>query len=77
MTACFKLMKALQPHKQQQTDDFVCTTCVYNSMNLDRSLYDGKGIGNLPEDGCSLDFVPGDEGCSEMRTSNCSMRKSK
>ncbi len=68
-------MKTLQPHQQQQTDNSFCTICVYHSMNLDHSLYNGKGLADLPDDGCSLDFVPGDEGCSEMRTSNCSVRK--
>ncbi len=76
MSACFKLMKTLQPNKQQQ-EDSLCAICVYHSMNLDRSLYGGTGIGELPADGCSLDFVPGDSRCEEMRTSNCSVRKSK
>ncbi len=76
MSACFKLMKTLQP-KQRQYDGSLCDTCVYHSMNLDRSLYDGAGVGELPADGCSLDFVPGDSRCEEMRTSNCSMRKAK
>jgi hypothetical protein len=70
-------MKALRPHTQQQTDDPHCETCVYHSMNLDRSLYDGKETGDLPENGCSLDFIPRDNGCNEMRTSNCSIRKSR
>ena len=77
MTACFKPMNALHPHKQQQTDDSLCNTCVYHPMNLDRSLYDDKGAGDSPENGCSLDFIPGDKGCNEMRTSNCSIRKSR
>jgi hypothetical protein len=68
-------MKALQPEEQPQTDDSLCGICVYHSMNLDCSLFDGKGIGELPENGCSLDFIPGDGGCSEMRTGNCSIRK--
>jgi len=67
-------MKALHPHKQQ-TGDPLCDTCVYHSLNLDRSLYDGQRTGNLSENGCSLDFIPGDKGCNEMRTSNCSARK--
>jgi hypothetical protein len=70
-------MKTLHPHKQQKTDDSFCTTCVYHSMNLDRSLYEGKGASELRQDGCSLDFIPGDKGCNEMRTSNCSARKNK
>ncbi len=74
MSACFKLMKTLQPKKRQQ-EDSLCDTCVYHSMNLDRSLYDGTGAGKLPDDGCSLDFVPGDSRCEDMRTSNCSIRK--
>ena len=77
MTACFKLMKTHQPHKQQQTDYSFCTICVYHSMNLDRALYHGKGLGDLPDDGCSLDFVPGDASCNEMKTSNCSVRRSR
>ena len=77
MTACFKLMKALHPHNQQQTGDPHCDTCVYHSLNLDRSLYDDKEAGDNPESGCSLDFIPGDKGCNEMRTSNCSIRKSR
>ncbi len=76
MTACFKLMKTLQPKKRQQDDSF-CDICVYHSMNLDRALYEGTGVGDFPEDGCSLDFIPGDSRCVEMKTSNCSVRKSK
>ena len=76
MSACFKLMKTLQPKNRQQ-DDSLCDVCVYHSMNLDRSLCDGSGVGELPDDGCSLDFVPGDGRCEEMRTSNCSVRKLK
>jgi len=68
-------MKALQPHKHQQTDDPLCSICVYHTRNLDRALYDGTGTGDLPENGCSLDFIPGDSGCGEMRTGNCSIRK--
>lgn len=68
-------MKALQPNKQQQTDNSLCSTCVYHSMNIDRSLYDDKGAGELPENSCSLDFIPGDSGCNEMRTDNCGIRK--
>ena len=68
-------MKALHPHKRQQTDEPHCDTCVYHSMNLDRSLYDENGAGELPENGCSLDFSPKDDGCNEMRTNNCSARK--
>ena len=77
MTACFKLMKALQPNNRQRTDFYLCNACVYHSLNPDRTLYEGKGIGNLPDDGCSLDFVPGNEKCGEMRTSNCSVKKTK
>ncbi len=58
-------------------DDTLCDSCVYHSMNLDPTLYEGKGIAALPEDGCSLDFIPGDNGCSEMRTNNCSARRGK
>ena len=68
-------MKALHPRKQQMTGDPQCDTCVYYSLNLDRSLYDGKGSSDSPENGCSLDFIPGDKMCNEMRTSNCSARK--
>jgi hypothetical protein len=64
-----------QPEKLQQFDESLCNTCVYHSMNLDRSLYDGKSAGDSPENGCALDFSPGDKGCNEMRTSNCSVRK--
>ncbi len=55
--------------------DVCCNTCVYHSLNLDRTMYEGKGIAALPEDGCSLDFVFGNDGCIEMRTNNCSMRR--
>jgi len=77
LTACFKIVKALQPHQQRQTGNSFCTTCVYHSRNLDHSLYSAKGLGDLPDDGCSLDFIPGNEGCNEMKTSNCSVRKSR
>jgi hypothetical protein len=69
-------MKELQPNKQQR-DNSLCDTCVYCPVNLDRSQYAGKGIGELPDNGCTLDFVPGDGRCDEMRTSNCSIRKAR
>jgi len=70
-------MKTLHPLTAQQTGDPHCDTCVYHSMNLDCSLYQDKGAGDPPENGCSLDFIPGDKGCNEMRTSNCSIRKTR
>ena len=41
MTACFKLMKALQPDKQPGSSSF-CEQCVYFSGNLDSSHFSSK-----------------------------------
>jgi hypothetical protein len=72
LTACFKLMKTLQPGKKQQTG-FPCEPCVYFSRNLDPSY--AASTGGHSNYSCGLDFNPGDDKCIEMRTNNCSARK--
>ncbi len=71
MTACFKLMKKLLPMEHDPTIISRCDPCVYFSKNLDKSEY------SVPEkrDHCGLGFLPGDNGCTAMRTDNCSARK--
>jgi hypothetical protein len=71
VTACFKLMKALQPEELHPTRTSLCEPCVYFSKNLDKAEYPA------PEQQarCGLDFLPGDTDCAEMRTDNCSTRK--
>jgi len=71
VTACFKLMRTLR--KASRLDpDALCAPCVYYSKNLDATEYPV-----LMEQGdrCGLGFLPGDAGCTEMRTDNCSIRK--
>ncbi len=70
MTACFKLMKALQPNEQQPKA--LCEPCVYFSRNLDSTYSSSHGPS---QHSCGLDFTPGDEKCNEMRTNNCSAGK--
>ncbi len=72
MTACFKLMKALRSGQQKQQPNSLCEPCVYFSKNLDSSYSSSNGSPQLL---CGLDFIPGDDRCNEMRTTNCSMRK--
>lgn len=71
MTACFKMMKALHHYPSPKPDTF-CTSCVYHGNNLDMVEYpvlrEAAGL-------CGLGFIPGDDGCLDMRTDNCSMRK--
>ena len=74
MTACFKLLKALQPKTVQQPEHSICEPCVYFSRNLDFTELE-LGASPAHTDACGLGFIPGDDGCNEMRTSNCSVRK--
>lgn len=71
MTACFKLMKALQQHSRPHSDTH-CTSCVYFSKNLDEKEYP---VLMETAASCGLGFLAGDGGCTEMRTDNCSARK--
>ena len=71
MTACFKLMKALQPDKQPGSCS-LCEQCVYFSGNLDPSHFSSS---KPSQNSCGLGFIPGDDKCNEMRTNNCSARK--
>ncbi len=74
MTTCFKLMKALQPKIMQQPEHSICEPCVYFSRNLDLTVVQSVAASVQP-DACGLGFIPRDDGCNEMRTSNCSMKK--
>jgi len=74
LTACFKLMKALRPNEQHPTRTSRCEPCVYFSKNLDKAEYPEL---MEKQDHCGLGFLPGDSGCTEMRTDNCSARKYK
>lgn len=65
-------MKALQPNEQHPASASLCSLCVYFSKNLDKTEYPAA---TEKQDGCGLGFFPEDDGCSEMRTENCSMRK--
>ena len=71
MTACFKLLKALQPDIRPGSSP-ICEQCVYFSGNLDPSHFSSN---RSSQPSCGLDFTPGDEMCNEMRTNNCSARK--
>ena len=73
MTACFKLMRALQ-QPSRIDPRALCAACVYFSKNLDTAEYP---LLMKSADHCGLGFLPNDAGCREMRTNNCSTRKSK
>jgi len=73
LTACFKLMRALQPKEEHPAGTSLCNPCVYFSKNLDpMKLQSDEPVRH---DGCGLGFLSGDEGCNEMRTNNCSAGK--
>jgi len=74
LTACFKLMKALQPDNHQDRVASLCAPCVYYSKNLDASFSPSP---EATQHACGLGFAPGDDDCTEMRTNNCGMRKKK
>lgn len=67
-------MRALQSNNHQDRVASLCAPCVYYSKNLDPSIVPSSEEVQTP---CGLGFVPGDEGCMEMRTNNCHMRKKK
>ena len=69
-------MRALQPGTQQPVNSSFCEPCVYFSRNLDPVKLESD-VSSVRQDACGLDFLPGDGGCSEMRTNNCSARKGK
>ena len=71
MTACFKLMRTLEQTSRLRPDT-LCASCVYFSKNLDATEF--PVLMDRPER-CGLGFRPGDPGCSEMRTENCSTRR--
>ncbi len=72
MTACFKIMRAIQQQQPRPNPDVYCQSCVYFSKNLDETEY--PALTEKP-DACGLEFLPGDDGCTGMRTDNCSVRR--
>jgi hypothetical protein len=66
-------MRALQSPFRLK-DDTHCDPCVYCSTNLDGTEYP---VLMNRERQCGLGFIPGDSGCTDMRTDNCSARKIK
>jgi hypothetical protein len=64
-------MRTLRQHSRLETDT-LCASCVYFSKNLDATEYP---VLMEQEDRCGLGFLPGDSGCIEMRSENCSLRK--
>ncbi len=71
MTACFKLMRLMDSAKRMHGEQH-CSPCVYFSRNLDATEYP---VLMASKELCGLGFLPGDVGCAEMRTDNCSVRK--
>ncbi len=71
MTGCFKIVQALQ-QQSRLSPDVLCSPCVYFSKNLDSAEYP---VLMETAERCGLGFLPGDDGCTEMRTDNCSARK--
>lgn len=66
-------MRTLQPNISQDSVEALCEPCVYFSKNLDPSFSPPFALSRHV---CGLGFTPGDDNCTEMRTNNCSMRKS-
>lgn len=64
-------MKALH-HYSPPKPDTICGSCVYYVNNLDTVEYPGLSEAAGP---CGLGFIPGDDGCADMCTDNCSMRR--
>jgi len=50
----------------------LCSPCVYFSRNLDPTVYP---VLAEQKESCGLGFLPGDAGCTEMRTDSCRIRK--
>jgi hypothetical protein len=50
----------------------LCESCVYFNRNLDPSLFSTR---EYSQSACSLEFIPDDNKCAEMRTNNCGARK--
>ena len=73
MTACFKLVKALQQQAGNNRKQH-CSPCVYFSKNLDKAA---SPIPREVAERCGLEFLPGDANCVDMRTDNCSSRRGK
>jgi len=65
-------MRTLHPNVSRDSVESLCEPCVYYSKNLDLSFSPPPA----PRYVCGLDFTPGDDNCTEMRTNNCSARKS-
>ncbi len=74
MTACIKITRTLRQQRSRSGPDGHCTSCVYFSKNLDTTEYP---VLVEKSDHCGLGFLPGDSGCAEMRTDNCSARKAR
>jgi hypothetical protein len=64
-------MRALGSHARSHGEQY-CSPCVYFSTNLDPREYP---VLDQQKPTCGLGFLPGDSGCTEMRTENCSVRK--
>jgi len=70
MTACLKLLRTFDAARTMAEQ--LCPTCVYFSRNLDTREYP---VLMQETDQCGLGFLPGDDGCTEMRADCCSVRK--
>jgi len=66
-------MRTLQEQSRLHPDT-LCAPCVYFSRNLDAVEYP---VLMQSADRCGLGFLPGDNGCTEMRTDNCSAKKNR
>lgn len=71
MTACFKLLRVLRQRSRPDPES-LCASCVYFGMNLDALEYP---VPPEQEISCGLGYQPGEDGCSSMRTDNCSARR--
>jgi len=66
-------MRTLHPNISQDSVGSLCEPCVYYSKNLDPSF---SPYSDTSRHACGMGFIPGDDTCTEMRTNNCSVRKS-
>ncbi|HAK59650.1 MAG TPA: hypothetical protein DCO77_04610 [Nitrospiraceae bacterium] len=72
--SCFNLVRAVMMKQQAGGENSLCLSCVYFNRNIDASQLPSQDA-VLIDGPCSLSFGPGSGGCAEMRTNNCSARK--
>jgi hypothetical protein len=51
----------------------LCLGCVYYPPNLPATAYSETDYQELQQKSCSYDYLPGDQGCQQMRKTSCSI----